>query len=100
MGKISFETLQKSYVKQSMGAPFYRLQKSARWKPTQQFWLLTVDRTVDRPHAQNVHGQGRSTARDYLLSGNGPVDRAVDRLAIAQLAVDRPVDPPSERSKI
>ena len=41
----------------------------------------------------------RSTARECLLSGNGPVDQAVDRLAIAQLAVDRPIDRPSQLSK-
>ena len=51
-------------------------------------------RSVDR-RAQNVHRLSRSTTRELLLSENGPVDRAFNRQAIAQLAVDRPVDRPS-----
>ena len=58
----------------------------------------SVDRTVDRC-AQTCTAQGRSTARELLLSGNSPVDRAVDRWAIALKPVDRPVDWPSQRSK-
>jgi len=67
-----------------MGAPFYKLQKSARWKPTQQLWLLTVDRPVDRQRS-NFRPLGRSV--DWLVErqlGNGlaidrPVDRAISR---------------------
>ena len=36
--------------------------------------------------------KSRSTAREPLLSGNGPVDRAVDRWVICQAKVDRSVD--------
>ena len=35
---------------------------------------------------------GRQTAREPLLFGNGPVNRAVDRWVICQATVDRPVD--------
>ena len=62
-----------------MGAPFYRLQKSARWKPTQQFWLLPINRPIDRQ-------------RSYFRQLGRSVDRPVDRQLGNGLAVDRPVD--------
>ena len=51
----------------------------------------SVDRAVDRCE-QTCTAKGRSTAREPLLSENGPVDRAVDRRVICQFTVDRPVD--------
>ena len=52
----------------------------------------SVDRS-GRPMCTDVHSLGRltarSTVRECLLSGNGPVDRAVDRWVIAQFPIDR-----------
>ena len=55
----------------------------------------SVDRVVDR-RARTCTAKGRSTTRsttrEPLLSGNGPIDQAVDRCVICQFTVDRPVD--------
>ena len=44
VGKTSPKNLLKSCLKQPKGAPIYRLIKTSRWGPNQQFRLLSVDR--------------------------------------------------------
>ena len=80
-----------------MGTPFYRLQKSTRWKPTQQLWLplgrlptvrfLIVGPAVDRPVDRGLDTESRALCRSTAQSTKAifreqnslAVDRAVDR---------------------
>jgi len=66
-GKNWLENPLKILIKQAKGAPFYRLPKTSRWRPTQQEILLSVDRLVDRPTVKFLTVVAcRSTARSTM----------------------------------
>ena len=74
------KTLQKSFPKQPLNAPFYRVWKTSRWGLTG----LSVDRPADRPTVifQTVCAIGRPVGRpiqDTESKSLCPVDRSVGR---------------------